>query len=151
LQRYILQRSQLIPRPREEVFPFFADARNLERITPGFISFSVATTGDIAMGDGTIIEYRLRLYGIPQGWRTRIVEWRPPEGFADLQEKGPYHYWLHKHSFEARQGETLMHDRVEYELPFGPLGRLVHWLLVRRTLAAIFDYRTVTIERLLAR
>jgi ligand-binding SRPBCC domain-containing protein len=148
--RYILERSQVIPRPRAEVFPFFAEARNLETITPNFMRFRIVNPGTIEMREGTIIDYRLRIYGLPQRWRSRIVNWSPPEYFSDLQEAGPYHYWLHTHSFVALQnGGTLMQDHLEYELPFGIIGDLVHALLVQRTLRRIFAYRRERVTALL--
>jgi ligand-binding SRPBCC domain-containing protein len=137
----VLEREQRIGRPRAEVFAFFEDAANLERITPPFLRFRVTTPPPIAMHDGTLIDYRLSLFGIPFGWRTRIETYRPKEEFTDTQLKGPYKRWHHTHTFEDVPGGTLMRDRVEYELPLGPLGSLAHVLFVKYTLARVFDYR----------
>ncbi len=144
----VLERTQLVPRPREEVFAFFEDAANLERITPPALRFRIVTPEPIAMGQGTLIDYRLRLFGLPLRWRTLIERYEPPLRFVDLQLSGPYRLWRHLHEFEAVPGGTLMHDRVEYALPFGPLGRAAHAVAVRRTLAHIFDHRRDVIARL---
>jgi ligand-binding SRPBCC domain-containing protein len=145
---YQLEREQWVGRPLEEVFAFFADAANLEAITPPFLHFSILTTLPIEMRVGTRIDYRLSLFGLPFRWRTRIAEWHPGRGFVDEQAQGPYALWRHTHTFEARAGATRVVDRVEYALPLGPLGDLAHALFVRRTLQAIFDYRHQAIERL---
>ncbi len=103
------------------------------------------------MGPGTLIDYRLRLHGIPVRWRTEIRSWEPGVGFRDVQVRGPYALWDHTHSFEPDgRGGTVMRDRVRYRVPFGPLGRLALRLLVRRDLERIFDYRATEIERVLA-
>lgn len=146
--RQELLRTQFIPRSREDVFAFFADAFNLELITPPFLNFGVLTTAPIELHRGTLIDYRLKLYGLKMRWQTRIECYEPPRRFSDLQLKGPYRYWHHRHEFEAVDGGTLMRDRVEYELPLGPLGMLAHGLLIRRTLNRIFDYRKATIAKL---
>lgn len=145
-----LERAQIIPRWRSEVFAFFSDAFNLERITPPFLRFRILTPPPIRMAAGTVIEYRLRLFGAPIFWRTVIESWRPEESFVDSQIKGPYSLWRHTHSFEENgPGQTLMRDTVEYALPFGPAGSLAHHLFVRRWLDGIFDYRAAMTARLL--
>ncbi|HEX8052782.1 MAG TPA: SRPBCC family protein [Thermoleophilaceae bacterium] len=137
-----LEREQHLPGEPDEVFPFFADALNLERITPPWLGFRVTTPGTIEMGPGTLIEYRLRLHRVPVRWLTRIEVWEPPERFVDTQVRGPYRVWRHEHRFApAPGGGALMRDRVDYELPLGPLGDLAHALIVRRDLARIFDHR----------
>lgn len=145
---YRLERSQLIPRPRSEVFAFFADAANLERLTPDFLRFKIETPLPIDMRAGAQIDYRLSLMGVPVRWRTRIGSWEPPERFSDDQERGPYALWHHVHEFEAVGGQTRMCDRVDYRLPLGPLGALARALWVRGTLERIFDYRRRVIEEL---
>ena len=145
---YLLERSLFIPRPREEVFAFFADAHNLERITPAFLHFQILTPGPIPMKPGTLIDYRLSLHGLPVKWRTRIEEVTPPSSFVDVQLSGPYRRWHHRHEFDEVPGGTRMRDRVEYELPFGPIGALVRQLFVRRSLNQIFDHRNATITEL---
>jgi ligand-binding SRPBCC domain-containing protein len=141
-----LQRQQLIPRPRDEVFAFFADAANLEAITPPFLHFRILTRLPIEMRQGKEIEYVLSLIGVPLRWRTRISVWEPGVRFVDEQQAGPYALWRHRHEFESVPGGTRMVDVVDYALPFGPLGTAVHTLLVKRTLERIFDFRQQAIE-----
>ena len=141
----ILQRVQILPRPRDEVFAFFEDARNLEAITPTFLRFRVVTPGPIAMRAGALIEYRLSLFGAPFGWQTEIEIYEPTRRFVDRQLRGPYRVWRHTHEFEDVAGGTRMTDHVEYELPLGPLGDIAHALFVKRTVAKIFDYRAEVI------
>jgi len=140
-----LRRSLIIPRPRDEVFAFFSDALNLERITPEFLRFRVLTPAPIAMYPGTIIDYELRLYGVRFRWRTRIEAFDPPTKFIDMQVRGPYRLWRHTHEFEKVPGGTEMRDRVEYDLPFGPVGKIARAIFVRRSVEEIFDYRNRTI------
>ncbi len=139
---HVLERETIIPAPRARVFPFFADARNLERITPDALKFRILTDGPIEMRAGAVIDYRLSLSGLPFRWRTLIEVWDPPNRFVDLQTKGPYALWRHTHSFDdLPDGTTRMRDRVEYALPFGPLGRVVRRLVVGRQLERIFGFR----------
>ena len=145
---YELHREVWIPRPVEEVFDFFRRAENLEVLTPPWLGFRVLTPQPIAMFPGALIDYRLQVRGLPVRWRTRIESWNPPHSFTDTQLRGPYRLWHHTHAFEARDGGTLMTDHVRYALPFGPFGRLAHWLLVRRDVERIFDYRTERIRGL---
>jgi ligand-binding SRPBCC domain-containing protein len=149
-RRYRLQRVQTIPRPVDEVFAFFADARNLEAITPAFLQFRITTPGAIELRPGAVIDYQLRLFGIRFTWQTQIETFEPGKRFTDVQLRGPYRYWHHQHEFTADGQVTQMVDQVDYELPLGPLGSLAHVLFVRRTLERIFDYRRDCIERLLA-
>lgn len=138
---YLLQREQWIPRPIGDVFAFFADARNLEAITPPWLRFQILSPEPIVMRSGSQILYRLRWRGFPVRWLTEIQSWNPPTEFIDVQTKGPYRLWHHTHRFEPVNGGTLMRDLVRYALPFGPLGRLAHAWLVRSELRAIFDFR----------
>ena len=146
----VLERVQTIPRPLGDVFRFFADAFILEAITPPFLRFRVVTPPPIVMAAGTLIDYRLRLFGVPFRWRTRIDRFEPEAGFVDVQVRGPYRLWHHTHAFEALGAGTQMRDRVRYALPLGPLGRLAHAAVVRRTLETIFDYRRDRISELFA-
>jgi ligand-binding SRPBCC domain-containing protein len=139
---HVLERRQRLPLSAARAFAFYADALNLEAITPPWLGFRVATPGPIAMGAGTLIDYRLRLHGIPIRWRTRIVAWEPPRRFVDVQLRGPYALWEHTHTFEpAGDDAVVIADRVRYALPLGVLGRLAHAVFVRRDLERIFDYR----------
>jgi len=144
-----LSRSQLVLRPREEVFAFFSDASNLEALTPPFLRFRIMTPMPIAMRAGTQIDYELSLFGAPVRWRTRITDWQPGVRFVDEQESGPYALWRHTHEFESRGTSTLVLDVVDYAEPLGPLGRVAHVLFVARTLDRIFDFRSGAIRRLL--
>jgi ligand-binding SRPBCC domain-containing protein len=147
---HILERQQITDRPIDQVFDFYGDARNLERITPPWLGFEVTTPGPIKMGVGTLIEYRLRLHRVPVRWRTRIEAWEPPRRFVDVQVKGPYSLWEHTHEFEEDgPGATIIRDRVRYAIPFGPLGERAERILVRRDLRQIFDYRRDAVARAL--
>ncbi len=151
MRTHTLHREQRLPGTPEEVFPFFADARNLEAITPPLLRFEVVTPGDIEMGVGTLIQYRLRLRGVPVSWLTSIQAWDPPHRFVDTQVRGPYAPWHHTHTFAPDgDGGTLMTDTVRYAIGFGPLGDLAHRLFVRRDLEGIFDFRREAILPLLA-
>ena len=145
----MLAREQRLPLAPPEVFPFFADAGNLARITPPELAFAIETPLPIALRAGAELAYRLRLWGVPFRWRTRIAAWDPPHGFVDEQIRGPYRLWRHTHTFRrAGDGETIMLDRVEYALPFPPFGELAHFL-VSRQLERIFDYRRDVVRELL--
>lgn len=148
-KEYRLRRSQSIGRPLAEVFAFFADATNLEAITPPFLRFRIITPTPVEMGVGARIDYRLSLWGVPLRWRTLITRFEPDARFVDEQEAGPYAYWHHLHEFEAEGGGTRMRDEVTYRLPFGPLGSLAHTLLVEQQLRTIFDFRERAILGLL--
>src|SRR4051794_1731961 len=138
---FTLSREQVLPGTPGEVFPFFADARNLEAITPPLLKFEVVTPGDIPMRVGALIQYRLTLRGLPVGWLTSIQEWDPPHRFVDMQVRGPYALWHHTHTFEPHADGTLMTDRVRYAIGFGPFGELARRAFVRRDVEAIFDFR----------
>ncbi len=144
---HLLQREQHVPASTEKVFAFFADARNLEAITPPWLGFSVLTPGPIEMRPGALIEYRLALHRVPVRWLTRIEEWTPGRSFVDAQVRGPYRLWHHTHTFTPADGGTLVGDRVHYALPLGPLGEIAHVALVRRDLERIFEFRQAAIRR----
>jgi ligand-binding SRPBCC domain-containing protein len=138
---HVLEREQLVPSDRSAVFDFFSDATNLERLTPPSMSFKIKTPQPIAMHEGTLIDYEIRLFGVPMKWRTLIEVWQPEEKFVDLQLRGPYTLWRHTHTFEEVSGGTMVRDRVEYALPLGPLGGIAHAIFVKRQLKTIFDFR----------
>lgn len=136
--------EQWLARPVEEVFPFFADARNLQAITPPWLDFQVLTPGPVEMRAGALIDYKLRIRGVPLRWRTHIKEWVPPHRFVDEQVRGPYRQWIHEHTFTARDGGTLARDVVHYAVPG---GALVDRLFVRRDVERIFAFRRATLAR----
>jgi ligand-binding SRPBCC domain-containing protein len=146
---HTLVREQVLPGTPEEVFPFFADALNLEAITPPSLGFEVVTAAPVEMRVGTILQYRLRLRFLSLDWLTRIAEWVPGERFVDEQLVGPYALWHHTHEFERHPDGTLMRDTVRYALPLWPLGELAA-PIVRRELRAIFDFRREAVPRRLA-
>lgn len=134
----ILHVEQWLPRPRAEVFPFFADAANLQAITPPWVGFTVLTPLPFEMRPGAIIDYKLRIRGFPVRWRTEITAWEAPFRFVDEQRKGPYRQWIHEHRFEEIDGGTLVIDHVRYRAPG---GRLVEHLFVKPEVERIFAYR----------
>lgn len=136
-----LTRRQHVPVTPEEAFAFFADALNLEAITPPWLRFRMITPGPIRMGPGTRIEYRLRLHRVPIRWVSEITVWEAGRRFVDVQVEGPYRLWEHTHTFDPDDGGTLIGDRVRYSLPHGPLGAVAHRAFVRRDLARIFEFR----------
>jgi len=140
-----LCRRQILSVPRKDLFPFFADAGNLARITPPELRFRFVTELPIEMCEGALIEYRLSLFGVPFGWQTRITLWEPDESFVDEQIRGPYARWVHTHRFRELEVGTEMQDEVEWALPLQPLGELAA-PLVRRQLERIFDYRARAIR-----
>lgn len=140
-KEYELERVQLIERPLAEVFPFFADAYNLERITPPFLSFKMLTPRPIEMRAGALIDHQIRLFGFPMRWRTVIEEFIPGQRFVDRQLKGPYKLWHHTHEFHETSEGTVMIDRVRYLMPLGPIGSLARRMFVSGMLERIFDYR----------
>ena len=137
-----------LPVERERVFAFFAAAENLGRITPPELGFRILTPPPLEMRSGAVIEYRIRLWGLPLPWKTLITIWSPPESFVDRQLRGPYRTWIHTHRFSERAGGTLIDDEVVYALPFGALGALAA-PLVSRQLNRIFSYRQRRVSALL--
>lgn len=146
---HVLEREQFVPTSIETTFGFFADAKNLEAITPPWLSFQVLTEGEIRMAVGTTIDYRVRMLGVPVRWRSLISRWEPGVAFVDEQLEGPYRWWHHIHRFETREGGTILRDRVEFAVPGGPLAPLVHAAFVKGRLRKIFDFRRDAIARIL--
>lgn len=139
--------TQFVQRPLTKVFEFFSDAHNLESITPPWVHFKILNVSTPAIQQGTLIDYSLRIHGVPVQWRTQIDEWNPPHQFVDHQLKGPYSKWDHTHSFQEAQGGTLMVDRVRYRVPIGALGQAVAGAFVRNDVEKIFGYRHSVIEK----
>ena len=144
---FTLKTSLILPKPLEIVFPFFADAGNLGKITPPWLRFEILTRLPIEMGIGTFIEYRLRIHGIVMRWQTEITAWDPPFRFVDEQRHGPYRKWIHEHTFSRCGDDSEIRDFVKYDPPG---GRLVNFLFVRRDVRRIFTYRTQKLVDLFA-
>lgn len=138
MSRREFQTELWLPRPPDELFPFFADARNLDAITPPWLHFHVVTPPPIEVRAGAIMDYTLRVRGVPLRWRTLIREWEPPHRFVDEQVRGSYRLWIHTHTFEPRDGGTLARDHVAYAVPF---DFIAHPLFVRRDIERIFAFR----------
>lgn len=147
MKEFGFQSETCVPRPRSEVFPFFAEARNLQTLTPPWLKFEVITPAPIVMRAGTLIDYRITVHGLPIRWRTEIAEWDPPHRFVDVQLRGPYTLWHHTHTFEELDGSTICGDVVRYR-PRG--GTLMDWLFVRRDVEQIFQYRHQRLKEIFA-
>lgn len=146
----VLHRSQRLDGSPEDVFPFFADAGNLDAITPPLLRFRTITPGPVEMARGTVIQYALRLHGMPMGWTTSIQAWEPPHRFVDVQISGPFGMWHHEHRFEAAPGGgTTMTDVVHHGVGWGPFGRIARRAFVLRDVETIFDHRARVIPGLL--
>ena len=136
---YTLRSVTRVARGHEQVFAFFSDAFNLERMTPPWVRFKVITPPPITMRQGLLIDYLLRIHGIPMRWQSEITEWDPPHAFTDVQRRGPYRLWHHRHHFAAEGDGTRVTDEVQYGVPG---GRIIHDMFVRRDVLSIFSYRT---------
>ena len=132
-----------LPLPPEKLFPFFADAANLDALTPPWLHFRIVTPRPVEMKTGALIDYRLRVHGLPLRWRTHISAWQPPHRFVDEQLRGPYRQWIHEHTFEARDGGTLARDIVRYAVPF---DFLAHRWFVRPDIERIFKFRMEALQ-----
>jgi ligand-binding SRPBCC domain-containing protein len=151
MARHLLERTSVIAADLAEVFAFFSAPENLAKITPPDMGFEIVNGPKHPVREGDRIDYRIRILGIPLKWRTLITSWKDGESFSDLQERGPYRYWHHHHTFRTVSEGVEMIDRVEYELPFGFLGNLFAGWFIRRQLTAIFDYRTSVIAKTFAK
>lgn len=141
----VLRTAQWLPRTPDEIWPFFSSAENLQRITPPWLDFKVVTPTPIEMGEGTLIDYKLKVHGLPIQWRSIIRDWDPPRQFVDEQLKGPYRLWHHTHVFEPKDDGTLARDVVRFRVPG---GRLMSAIFVRRDLEKIFTYRQQVLEQM---
>jgi ligand-binding SRPBCC domain-containing protein len=144
----VLEVEQWVPAPLDTVFSFFADARNLERITPPFLHFRILAVSTPTLRTGTRIDYRLSLHGVPVRWQSLIQDWQPNRTFVDVQTRGPYRRWEHTHEFESWNGGTIIRDRVAYELPVGALGAAVAGGFVAGDVARIFAFRRTAVREI---
>ncbi len=142
----LLRCETTVPLPLERTFEFFSDARNLDMLTPPWVGFRILTPEPIDMRRGALIDYRIRIHGIPIRWRTEITEWDAPHRFVDVQLRGPYQWWHHEHRFEPCKEGTRIIDEVEFR---APLYWISHPLIVKRDVRRIFDYRTQALKRIL--
>lgn len=147
---HVLEYRMIAPVPAQQAFAVFENPYNLLRITPSWLNLRVTNPEEVSMRRGAEIHYTIRWLGIPLSWTTVITEYAPPFLFVDEQTQGPYRLWRHRHSFEPADEGTVVSDRVEYALPFGLLGRLVHTLLVARQLRRIFEHRQRALAVILA-
>jgi ligand-binding SRPBCC domain-containing protein len=148
MSAYRIDEHVWVPRPLDEVFAFFSKPENLGELTPPELSFDILTPSPVPMAEGALIDYRISLGPLPMNWRTLIEIYEPPHRFVDVQLRGPYALWRHEHTFEAVDGGTAIRDRIDYAMPFGPLGTLAHALAVKGRLRRIFAYRRDTVSRL---
>ncbi|MGH7871555.1 MAG: SRPBCC family protein [Candidatus Binatia bacterium] len=145
MKTYRLQTELWLPHARDQVFDFFADPRNLEQLTPNWLHFEIVNRPDIAIRQGTRLDYRLRMRGIPLRWQSEIAAWEPPHRFVDRQTNGPYSLWVHEHTFSECDSGTMVGDNVEYAVPG---GALVQRFLVAPDLERIFRYRHRMLEEI---
>jgi ligand-binding SRPBCC domain-containing protein len=141
VKTYTLNFQQQVSRPLREIFDFFSRAENLEELTPPWLNFKILKAEPQSVQRGTVIQYSLRLHGIPLRWMSEIVEWEPPHRFVDLQLRGPYKLWRHEHRFEARDGGTLISDTIHLALPLGFLGQIAYKVKVHSDVQEIFAFR----------
>jgi ligand-binding SRPBCC domain-containing protein len=145
MKTFSLRTELWLPQSRDEIFEFFADPHNLDRLTPAWLQFKILTPAAIAMRQGAVLDYRLRIHGMPIRWQSEISLWDPPNRFVDRQTKGPYSLWVHEHTFAPHNGGTLVGDNVEYAVPG---GTIVQRLLVAPDIARIFAYRHKILEEI---
>jgi len=146
MKTFEINMKQYINKPLEVVFEFFSKPENLEMITPKSLSFNILTPTPVKMEKGSLIDYTIRLFGVPIHWRTLISDYEPPFRFVDQQIKGPYTFWHHTHTFRLVEGGVEIIDQVKYSLPLGWLGTLAHAIWVRKDLEKIFEYRKTVIQ-----
>lgn len=151
MSEHSLHYSLTLDFPRTVVFQFFAQAANLGIITPPELEFVILTPLPMEMKEGAVIAYRLKLFGVPFNWKSRITAWSPPDYFIDEQVEGPYRLWIHTHTFrDGPNGSTIIDDDVRFRLPIAPLGEAA-LPIVRKQLERIFVYRQQAVRTILLR
>ena len=145
MRMFRLQQEQWIQSPIAEVFEFFSNAANLQILTPDWLSFEIVTPMPVELNVGALIDYRLKVRGLPLNWQSEITEWNPPYHFVDEQKRGPYRQWHHTHEFREQDGGTLVVDTIEYAVPG---GHVIHTLFVKRDVERIFKYRQEKLEEI---
>ena len=145
MKKFHFEARLWLPKPREQIFAFFANPRNLDKLTPTWLRFEIVTPEPMEMRKGALLDYKLRLHGIPIRWQSEIAVWEPPLRFVDRQTRGPYRLWVHEHNFISKPGGTVVEDRVEYAT-LG--GGIVQRLLVAPDLRRIFSHRHEVLRNL---
>ena len=145
MRTYRLETQLWLPRPPSEIFAFFSNPRNLQRITPPWLNFEILSPEGIEIQKGTLLDYRLKIRGFPVNWQSRITAWHPPCRFVDKQTRGPYTSWIHEHTFEGQSGGTIVGDKVDYATPG---GWLIQKFLIEPDLDRIFRYRQEMLRKL---
>jgi ligand-binding SRPBCC domain-containing protein len=145
---FVFRAEQVVPCQLNEVFEFFSKAENLQQLTPPWLNFRIVSVQPTPVRKGTLIQYSLRWRIVPIHWTTEIIDWEPPFRFIDLQLKGPYKLWRHEHHFAAEGNRTRITDEIQYLLPFGIVGRIVHTVKVKSDVEAIFDYRRAVVRKI---
>lgn len=150
MKTYCLKRTQTLPIERDQLFSFFESPDNLEKITPSSVGFKILTPAPIEMKTGLVLDYTIKILGLPIRWTTLISSFDRPDRFVDVALRGPYAFWHHTHTFESNaDGSTTMTDQVRYALGFGIFGSLVHSFFVKGQLKRIFDYRADVIHEII--
>jgi ligand-binding SRPBCC domain-containing protein len=148
---HVLETRVWLARPRPDVFAFFADPANLRHLTPPSLRLRLRTPPAGPLAAGAVLDFRLMWLGLPLSWRAYIREFDPPYRFVDVQVRGPWARWEHRHLFLEEGGGTWVEDRVTYRLPLGPLGRALHGALVHRQLRRVWAYRQERLTELVVR
>ncbi len=148
MQAHSLTFETKLYRPLDEIFNFFSNAENLTAVTPTDVEFSMLTPTPIKMHVGTMINYRIKLMGVPFFWCTHINMWEPPYRFADEQLKGPYVFWHHEHTFEQKEGYVLMTDKLHYLSPGWFLEPLINRFFVTPQIKKIWVFRDQQFKKL---
>ncbi len=148
MKTYYFTQQIKIHKTIQEVFEFFSNAENLNRITPPHLEFKILTPQPIQIEPGTTIDYRLRLYKFPIHWKTKITAWEPPYRFVDAQLKGPYKKWIHQHRFQSENDGTIVEDNLEYAIPGGIAAPFIHWIFVKRDIENIFRFRAGKLDEI---